>query len=123
LREFTKNADFVEVEFKDNVTFFDNGCNTEAIFCPHCSSELPGEWWGECMNSDHTKAGFKLQAYQTPCCDSKVPIHELTYRWPQGFASFALTARNPHEPILTDAQLSTLQSILGTPLLVIHRHI
>ncbi len=120
--EIAPNADKIEVELSDQVIFFDCGENFEQVRCPSCDVELPIDWWQERMSEDHVGQGFKLDKYQTPCCDSSCTLHQLTYKWPQGFGRFALSAMNPRIGDLDDKLKQEFEAILGTSLRVLYRH-
>lgn len=120
--EIAPKADEIEISALDKVEFFDCGENFERICCPSCSAEIAVEWWQDRMNEDYGD-GFKLAKYSTPCCDSKLTLNELDYRWPQGFARFALAAMNPNIGRLDDKHKLEFEAILGAKLRVIYQRI
>jgi hypothetical protein len=74
------------------------------------------------MDEDYTD-GFKLSQYAVPCCGAKVTLHELEYRWPQGFGRFALDVMNPNIGELDDKYKREFEEILEGKLRVIYQHI
>jgi NAD-dependent SIR2 family protein deacetylase len=120
--EIAPDADEIEVKISETVKFFDCGGNFERVRCPACQLEIPIEWWQNRMSEDYGD-GFKLAAYQTPCCGAHSTLHELVYEWPQGFGRFALDAMNPNIGELEERYKAEFEAILGTKLRVIYQHI
>jgi len=75
------------------------------------------------MSADYVEGGFQLAAYATPCCKSAFTLNELIYKWPQGFARFALEALNPRIGKLEDRDKAELEKILDTKLRVIYQRL
>src|SRR5688500_16077144 len=92
--EIAPDADEIHIKAAETVEFFDCGANFEGVACPSCHSEIAIQWWQERMEDDNDD-GFKLAKYSTPCCGTRHTLNQLVYRWPQGFARFALHAMNP----------------------------
>lgn len=67
--------------------------------------------------------GFKLAEYVVPCCGARLRLHDLDYRWPQGFGRFVLDAMNPKIGRLEDHYRREFEEILGTRVRVIYRHV
>lgn len=123
LAEMAPDADQVEVVVSETIQFFDCGANFEKVLCPSCGQELSADWWAERMGEDEDEEnGFKLDRYQTPCCNATSTLRELVYDWPQTFGRFALEAMNANIGTLTDKQRRELERILGTKLVVIYQH-
>ena len=121
--EIAPSADKIEVELNEKVMFFDCGENFEQVCCPSCGSEIPIEWWQERMDDDYLDGGAKLDRYATPCCNATQTLHELIYKWPQGFGRFGLSAMNPRIGDLDDDLKKEFEAILGVPLRVIYQHL
>jgi hypothetical protein len=120
--EIAPEADEVEIKISENVEFFDCGANLERISCPSCGAEIPVEWWQDRMDEDHDD-GFKLAAYNSPCCGRESTPNELVYDWPQAFGRFAVDAMNPNIGKLADEYKQEFEKILGTKVRVIYQHI
>lgn len=120
--EIAPGSDEVRVAITDNIRFFDCGGNFERIICPSCRFEIPIEWWRKKMDEDIDK-GFKLDKYQTPCCETMYTLHELKYEWAQGFGQFALEAMNPNIGALDDEYREEFEKMLGAELRVIYQRI
>jgi hypothetical protein len=121
LAEIAPKTAEIELKVNDTVEFVDCGGNFERVVCPSCSSEIPIRWWQERMDEDYGE-GFKLAAYETPCCGAKLALHELVYEWAQGFARFSLRALNANIGALKKKDQAELEEILGTKLRVIYQH-
>jgi hypothetical protein len=124
--ELAPEADEIEIKVSDHIQLFDCWANLERITCPFCGADIPLEWWQERLDddSDHSADnGFKLLAYSVPCCNARCTLNELIYDWPQGFGRFAINAMNPNIGELQDRYVSEFEELLGTPLLVVYRHI
>ena len=121
LAEIVRQADEVEVECHDEVQFFDCGGNFECVRCPACRAELPVAWWSDLLAAE-SQRGYPFDAHTMPCCGVSATLHALVYELPQGFARFALSAMNPRIGF-DDRMREQLESILGTKLLVIYRHL
>ncbi|MEX0702310.1 MAG: hypothetical protein WD069_09465 [Planctomycetales bacterium] len=120
--EIAPDADEIEIKVSEKVKFFDCGANFDRVLCPSCGAEIPVDWWQDRMDED-SGDGFKLASYETPCCGKQCTLHELVYEWPQGFGRFALEAMNPNIGELEDKYKREFETILGTTLRVIYRHI
>ena len=116
-------ADEIELDCSDTVQFIDCGSNFERAHCPACREDLT-DWWSDRMDDDYDGSnGFALATYAAPCCSKQVTLNDLAYEWPQGFAKFALSARNPRVATLDESSRHELETILGTKLRVILRHL
>jgi hypothetical protein len=118
--EIAPEADSIEIEIDDKITFVYCGENYERIVCPSCHSEIDYDWSRDTMVQDY-EGGFRLEKYVTPCCGAAHTLHELAYEWPQGFGCFALSAKNARGP-LGEEYRREFEQILGTPLRIIYRH-
>ena len=118
--EIAPEADAIEIEIEDEVSFVYCGENYERTLCPSCGSEIDHGWWHDTIRQDYD-GGFKLDKYATPCCGAAHTLHELTYEWPQGFGRFALSAKNARGR-LDEKYRQEFEHILGTPLRIIYRH-
>lgn len=114
---FVPRADGVTVRVEDDVTFFDAGGNTEIVECPACDADAD-PWWADAMDRAAEDA-FADLAIVTPCCRTKTSLNDLRYVWPAAFGRFALEALNPGIGALSDEQVETLETALGTPLRVV----
>jgi len=103
------------------VTFIDNGENTEAIVCPSCGTRLPldddanaetNQELFSFFDGDETPITARL--IPMPCCRKKVVATSLMFDWPAGFARFELSIRNPDatRPI-DDAVRRRIEGLLG----------
>jgi len=117
------NADEIEIRITDKAQFFDCGANFERIVCPSCGAEISRDWWNDRMDEDYCDDGFRLHAYETPCCGTKSSLADLIYEWPQGFARFGIDVMNPNIGRLTSEQKDEFERILKTPLRVVYQHI
>jgi len=120
--QIAPKADSLEIELSEKVRFFDCGGNFERIMCPTCHAEIPITWFQRAFDED-ADDGFKLLRYETPCCQSMHTLHELDFRWPEGFGRFGLTGMNPGIGLLQEEHKRELEEILGTKLRVIYQHI
>ena len=111
----------VQSEILDAIKFVDAGANFENVFCPVCGKEITNEWWSVEMDKAH-KAQFKHLEIEVPCCKSKTTLHHLKYNFPQGFARFILTARDPNIAELDESSVGKLEQILGCELRLIWTH-
>jgi hypothetical protein len=122
-RNLAPAADEVKIELSEKIRFVDCGSNFERILCPDCKKELDISWWQKQINEDFVDSDFQLLSRKMPCCGTMRNLHELRYDWPQGLARFGLEAMNPNLGKLPEAEISSLESILGCPLRVIYQHI
>ena len=110
-------------DFGERLQFIDCGGNFEEIRCPSCGAVVETAWWGHRMDhawdDDH---GFHLCAFTMPCCGAEARLDTLDYRWPQGFATWFLSAMNADRGPLTDTEIAQLQVVAGIPLRVIYQH-
>ena len=110
-------------DFGERLQFIDCGGNFEEIRCPTCGQAVDTGWWGQRMdhawNPDH---GFHLCEFEMPCCAAKARLDTLDYRWPQGFATWFLSAMNANRGPLTEDEMKHLQEVAGLSLRVIYQH-
>ncbi len=111
----------VTVEVSDTIQFFDAGTSWERTLCPNCRSHLSVEWWQQAMDSAYS-TGFQNLDSKLPCCGSVRSLNELTYEMPQGFARFALIARDPNVNSISESNLRQLETILGCSLRLIRSY-
>lgn len=111
----------VQIEVFNEIKFIDAGTNFENIFCPVCGKEIPGEWWSAAMDEAYKSQSRQLEV-EVPCCKNKSTLHHLKYNFPQGFARFVLTARNPNIPDFDSRSVGQLEQILGCKLRLIWAH-
>ena len=116
-----KIADSEEARVKSydgRVQFIDCGENFETVSCPACGASLDMEWWGDQMDHcwDADERRFSLHPHSLPCCSASKALNELTYTFPQGFASWFVSARNVNRGPLTQEELSELEAVAGRPL-------
>lgn len=122
LREIARNADEVVAESTDRIQFIDCGGNFESVSCPNCGAEMQVEWWQDRMSEDYD-GGFSLARFALPCCGSRHTLHELRYKFLQGFARFQLVARNPDISPLSESQLTEFAAVLHCNVRQILRHL
>jgi hypothetical protein len=111
----------VTVEVSDTIQFFDAGTNWEKTLCPSCRRDVPIEWWQEAMDAAYS-SGFHDLMSEVPCCGLTLSLNELHYDYPQGFARFALIARDPNVKGITESSRQELDDILNCLLRVIWSH-
>lgn len=71
--------------FHERIHFADAGQNFESAKCPLCRADLM-EWWGNIMSSAYSdEHGFVNIEATSPCCITKISLHDLDYNFPQGF--------------------------------------
>lgn len=114
-------AEHVGVEYKDEVTFFDAGANTESVHCAFCGGDLE-DWWGDAMGQAAT-SDFSDLTIVTPCCGKSTSLNDLRYVWPAAFGMCALMVVNPGETSIGDDQLRRIERAIGSPLRVIWQHL
>lgn len=101
--------------------FMDAGQNFEAVICTECGTELDSQWWADCLELDCGPSGFKMNAYETPCCGNGIVLNDLAYHMPQAFGVFAIEAANPGIGELSEGFVETAEAALKTPLTVVYR--
>jgi hypothetical protein len=131
IEAFPRGED-AQAETYEDVTFIENGENTEAVICPHCSARLP------LRGNDAAEANEEIFAFvfeppeelpipalqiDMPCCGRSTAAMSLSFDWPAGFARFELSIRNPDVPGPLDGMLRRrLEDLLGCPLLEVWAH-
>lgn len=123
LHEIAPEAGEIKQSVSENVRFQDCGANFERIGCPSCQAEISISWWQRCMDEDFDGDGFRVATYDTPCCGSKITLHDLAYEWPQGMCRFSLDLLNGNLDRLHDRHKRELEEILGCKLRVIYQHL
>jgi hypothetical protein len=108
-------------EVSNDIRFIEAGANFESVSCPVCGKEISGEWWSAAMEEAH-KSQFSNLDIVVPCCGSRTTLNHLNYNFPQGFARFVLTARNPGIPEFDEQTRDELERIVGCKLRVIWTH-
>ncbi len=121
LKSHVSQTGQVNAEVSNEIKFIDAGANFGSISCPVCDSEISGEWWSVAMDEAH-QSKFRNLDIQVPCCGSRTTLNDLNYNFPQGFARFTLTARNPGIPELDEQSIKELERIVGCKLRVIWTH-
>lgn len=109
LRELAPGADKYDADYLQTVTFVDQGGNLEEIRCPNCGRPISFEWFTQQMG----RPAFDDLSATTPCCATPVSLNDLDFRWPAGFASFELSARNPGRRQLTEGERHRVELALG----------
>ena len=120
-RRLFPRAEHVEVEYNEDMTFFDAGGNTESVRCAFCGSDLE-DWWGDAM-SEAASSDFGDLAVVTPCCGKSTSLNDLRYAWPAAFGMCALTVVNPGATSLAADQLQEIEQAIDSPLKVIWQHL
>lgn len=121
LREIAESDECRVKSYEDRVQFIDAGENFESVSCPACRTTLETEWWGDQMNHcwNDEKRRFHLHPHSLPCCGASRDLSELVYEWPQGFATWFVSARNEGRGPLTGDELARLETIAGQKLTAI----
>jgi hypothetical protein len=123
LNRIAPTAESVTAEAWPDVRFFDCGQNFKGLSCPRCESEISVEWWQDRMDDDTDGDGFRLSAYEAPCCEAPVNLNELIYDWPQAFGRFCWTVQNANIGELNEAAKAELEVVAGFALVPIHQHV
>ena len=121
LATFVPRAKEVNVEFTDNIRFFNPCGNWSGVNCPACGQNA-NAWWGNAMDQAFHGQFTELEV-KTPCCGATVSLNEMDYIWPAAFGSFVLEAMNPNVTDLTAVQEQQLAFCLGCKLLKVWVHI
>ncbi|MCB2135265.1 MAG: hypothetical protein KDE08_04860 [Rhodobacteraceae bacterium] len=116
------DLDEVNSSSSEKPQFFDAGSNFESVSCPVCEIELSMDWWSERMDEDYDGEGFRLGFLETPCCQRKVTLNDLTYHFHQAFGVCAVQGLNLNVGALTDRQLAEAEHVFGAPLSVVYTH-
>ncbi len=111
----------IQFEVSEEIKFVDSGTNFENISCPSCQNEIANTWWSTAMEEAH-QTHFSHLEIEVPCCKSKITLNNLQYHFPQGFAKFILTAKNPNVSAFNKQSCSRLEEILGCKLRTIWAH-
>ena len=124
-RRLVPGADEVKAEFFDGLQFVDHGENFERVSCPRCGNMLDVTWWQRQMDAAWSFPGSRFERLEvaTPCCAAITSLNDLEYRWPAGFAKFALRARNPNPGgFLPDHELGLIAAALGCTARQVYAH-
>ncbi|TPI44067.1 hypothetical protein FJW05_22135 [Mesorhizobium sp. B2-9-1] len=121
VRGLFPQAEHVGIEYKEAVTFFDAGANTESVYCAFCGSELE-DWWGNAMDQAAV-SDFSDLAIVTPCCSKSTSLNDLRYVWPAAFGMCSLTVVNPGATTLCAEERRRIEQAIGSPLKVIWQHL
>jgi len=124
-RRLGPGADEVKAEFFDGVQFVDQGEFFERVSCPRCGEHLDVPWWQQQMDATWSLADSRFERLDvaTPCCDAVTSLNDLEYRWPAGFASFALRAQNPNPGgFLPDHEIGPIATALGCTARQVYAH-
>ncbi len=121
LKSQVSESSEVYSEVSNAITFIDAGANFESVACPMCGKKISGKWWSAVMD-EARKSQFSNLDIVVPCCGSKTTLNYLNYNFPQGFARFILTARNPDVQELDKQSIEELERIVGSKLRVIWTH-
>jgi hypothetical protein len=124
-RRLVAGTDEVTAEFFAGLQFVDQGENFESVCCPCCGGPLDVAWWQRQMDAvwSREQSRFERLEVTTPCCDTVTSLNDLEYRWPAGFASFALRARNPDPGgLLPDHELGLIAAALGCSARQVYAH-
>jgi len=122
-RKLVPSAEEVTTDEFEFVNFFDSGSNFARVVCPCCENEVPMDWWQKKMNEDFNGHGFDLAPAILPCCGASTTLNKFCYDWPQAFARFCCTIRNPGISTLENSSLKALEGATGCPLCLILRHL
>jgi hypothetical protein len=113
---FLSDADEITAEVFDHVEFVPAVENFESVACPACGTVLDEQWWWQTLDAAYSERGFADLSVTLPCCGRSASLNDLTFRGPQGFARYVLSARNPTRFDLDDWQVHELEAILGCSL-------
>ena len=111
----------IQVKVTEEVSFIDPDSNLELILCPACEAVVPLEWWSSMMDRAYINSHFLDLTITMPCCATLASLNDLHYKWPAGFARFAIEVRSPGLD-LTEQQLSLFKPILGCSVRKIWAH-
>ena len=112
----------VTVTVSDEIQFHGAMGNFESVSCPACGRVLDLDWWSKAMDAAY-ESRFADLSVALPCCGTLASLNELRYYFPQGFARFVLSAREPGVIDLDDDQLRELESILACSLRKLWVHV
>ena len=111
----------VYAEVSNEIRFIDAGTNFASVSCPVCGKKISSAWWSAAMDEAH-KSQFSNLDIVVPCCGGRTTLNHLNYNFPQGFARFVLTVRNPGVPEFDEQSREELERIVGCKLRVIWTH-
>lgn len=124
IKELLTDYDTFAVEQPDEVALYHGYENFESIHCPFCATALDIQpWWTDQLDAAYDKdTGFSSLDTTTPCCGKPVSLNDLTYDWPLGFASWAVSVMNTPSD-LSEAEVADIEDALGHAIRVVHAHI
>jgi hypothetical protein len=115
-----ESLDEVEVRFHEGVAVIDSGVNTAHLVCPRCGATTDIAW----LLDDVDGLLVRRETGPLPCCGETVPISELLFDWPMGFAAFEVGLLNPVRSNyeLTSLELEEIGGVLGHPVKQVLAH-
>jgi hypothetical protein len=122
IRSLCPNTRELESRVSDEIRFIDAGANFAKVRCPHCNHELSLPWWQAAM-AEAFESRFRELDVIMPCCGRGTTLNDLSYDWPQGFARWTVTARNPGRTQLNNDELAAIEQASGHSLRQIWTHI
>ncbi|WP_067821543.1 hypothetical protein [Actinomadura kijaniata] len=112
----------VEIDWYDRVAIVHPHENLQHVTCPRCGREI-SDWFDELAEEAEEREGLTALEATVPCCGARIPLTDLRYDWPCGFARFEIAAWNPERQPLSGADLAALGEALGHPVRQIEAHI
>lgn len=124
IKEFLPDHHEFIVERPDGITLYSGYENFESIHCPSCATALDIQpWWTDQLDAAwHPDTGFSSLDTMTPCCGTATSLNDLTYHCPQGFASWAVSVRNPLSD-LDSNEIRRIEDALGHEIRIVYAHI
>ena len=124
VKEFLAEHHEFTLERPDKVTLYTGYELFESIHCPFCATELDIQpWWTDQLDAAwRPDTGFSALDIATPCCGRPTSLNDLTYTSTQGFASWAITVRNPLADLYSD-QIRDIEEALGHEIRIVYAHI
>lgn len=122
LKGFFPKSDDVDLVVHDSVEIVLAMENFERVLCPRCDTEIDMDWWVSAVDAAY-ETRFENLSIVTPCCGSEVSLNDLTYDWPQGFATFCASVRNCDREPVSDEEVRQLEAAAGCPLRVVFARI
>ncbi len=124
VKEFLPDHAEFTVEHPSGITFYSGYENFESIHCPFCATVLDIQpWWTDQLDAAwRTDTGFSALDVTTPCCGAATSLNDLTYHFPQGFASWAISVRNPMSELDSD-EICQIEEAVGHQVRIVYAHI
>lgn len=124
VRDFLRDHQELTVERPGRVELYHGYQLFESIHCPSCGAELDIQpWWTDQLDAAwDSDAGFVALELTTPCCGAATSLNDLANNTPQGFASWAITVRDPLAD-LADWQVAQVEEPLGHRIRVGYAHL